>query len=317
MNILLMVLGSIFMVLYIIIDWYSFDKGLIHLNTQYTAEEQPDDGLLYQATYDEFGKADFSKWIEENCEVSEKTNTTFQEPQTNFQSSSAVTSLIAGSPQKDLLAELEKELEKTEMDKGEILRNRLTGLAECGDDLEAIIQTQYQLYEVEGKYKSMDDLKGQFPEYFTPAIPSPVVLDEDVPPVITECIPEHSFAEEGSMQLKQLNPSDYILNINSEEDTSLLDIDLPVCHQHRSTAQIAQNLEGTQVWYGRVIGIQERFIHFRDLSKRKWLKVGKRARFLSNGDLLLVHVNRKGNLVSVVKIVRVEEAAANSMQMIG
>lgn len=58
-----------------------------------------------------------------------------------------------------------------------------------------------------------------------------------------------------------------------------------------ATNLIAEEKEGRQVWIGKVIGKNQRYIHFRDNSKRSWVDVKGFENQIEIGDYLAIDID--------------------------
>jgi hypothetical protein len=183
---------------------------------------------------------------------------------------------------------LEKEVtEDSHSDKEEkkkILTDRLSYLAEQGEGKEhmkEIIKTLMELYQLEGKEKEMQSIKEEYKEYFV----------------------------EDDMELRIFEED--IIRVDKKKENPF---QIPEKYLWIATNSIADGKEGEQRWIGKCIGKNQNYIHFRDMSQRIWINVGKRIDQIEIGDLLAVFVERKGESITAKEVLTLKEVSVEEQE---
>ncbi|WP_209124491.1 hypothetical protein [Alkalihalobacillus sp. BA299] len=161
------------------------------------------------------------------------------------------------------------------------LRNRLSEFSkEEADmvDIEAMIMTQYELFQLEGREDQVRQLEEDFFMYFPKS--SSHSTYENIPKVY-----EEDILTLEDMEMEREQPS-------------------PKSPKH-STSRISDNILGLQRWRGRVIGKAGDYIHFQDYS-RIWIKAGNKINKINVGDELILEVLRSDSEVIMKQMFRVK-----------
>ncbi|WP_121616816.1 hypothetical protein [Virgibacillus halodenitrificans] len=178
---------------------------------------------------------------------------------------------------------LEKEVVKNPItgkeDRKQVLTNRLSLLAEQGegkDYMKEIVNTLMELYQLEGKEKEMRAIKEEYKEYFTKDEMELRIFEEDIIRV----------------DKKKKDP-----------------FELPKKYLWIATNSISDEKIGEQRWIGKCIGKNQNYIHFRDMSQRIWINVGKRIEQIEIGDLLAVFVDREEESITAKEVLTLKEVS--------
>lgn len=161
----------------------------------------------------------------------------------------------------------------------QILTNRLSLLAEQGegkDHMKEIVNTLMELYQLEGKENELRAIKEEYSEYFTEDEMELRIFEEDIIRV----------------DKKKKNP-----------------FELPQKYLWIATNSISDGKEGEQRWIGKCIGKNQNYIHFRDMSQRIWINVGKRIEQIEIGDLLAVFVERDEESITAKEVLTLKEVS--------
>jgi hypothetical protein len=161
--------------------------------------------------------------------------------------------------------------------KKKMLTDRLTFLAEAGEGkkhMKEIVYTLHELYELEGKDDEMQKLREEYKEYF---------MEEDI---------ELRIYEED------------IIRVGKHKENPF---QIPEKYLWLASNEIAEGKMGEQRWIGVVIGKNQNYIHFRDLSQRIWINVGKQVEQIEIGDLLAINVYRDSESVRAEEIFKLQK----------
>lgn len=106
------------------------------------------------------------------------------------------------------------------------------------------------------------------------------------------------------MFVQELVKSDDIITIQDLKKETGFPILLNIEQQNlsKATAKMTDNIDGKQVWVGKVIGIAEDYIHFFDGS-RKWIHVGDNINRIEQHDSILIEVEKYGEENKLEKII--------------
>lgn len=161
----------------------------------------------------------------------------------------------------------------------QVLKNRLSLLAEQGEGknhMKDIVTTLIELYQLEGKEDELKTIREEYKEYFTEEEIELRIFEEDI--IRVDKIKENPFQ-------------------------------IPEKYLWIATNSIADGKEGEQRWIGKCIGKNQNYIHFRDMSQRIWINVGKRIEQIEIGDLLAVFVERKEGSITAKEVLTLKEVA--------
>lgn len=157
------------------------------------------------------------------------------------------------------------------------LTERLTRLAEQGegkDHMKEIVYTLYELYDLEGKKDEVNKLREEYKEYF---------LEEDF---------DLRIYEEDIIRVDKKKENPFKINQR---------------YSWLASNKISEGKQGQQRWIGKVIGKNQSYIHFRDLSQRIWINVSSKIDQIEIGDLLVINVHRDGESVRAEEMYKLQE----------
>lgn len=164
----------------------------------------------------------------------------------------------------------QKLTDEQEEEKQELSR-KLALLAEEGEgkkNMKEIVLTLEKLYKLEGKENDLKAIQEEYKEYFSGSDKNVRIYEEDIIRIGKESVEQDTFQ-------------------------------IPEKYLWLATNKIEDNIYGKQRWVGKCIGINQKYIHFRDSSQRIWINVGEdNINNIELHDFLAVSVERTKDKVT-------------------